>query len=116
MVLKATIQKQSSKQSLRKVHSEADIRRCSSTYMFRKNFATGKHLCWSLFLIKLQVYEKEIPTQRTCFPVNIAKFLRTTFFTENPGGCFCQFDKVTVQYWASAKFLFLFKNTTWDGF
>ena len=32
-----------------------------------KNFAifTGKHLCWSL--------------QHRCFPVNIAKFLRTPF-------------------------------------
>ena len=24
---------------------------------------TGKHLCWSLFLIKLQLYEKETLTQ-----------------------------------------------------
>ena len=34
-----------------------------------KNFAvfTGKHLCWSLFLIKMQSFR----------PVNIAKFLRT---------------------------------------
>ena len=42
-----------------------------------KNFAifTGKHLCWSLFLIKLQAFK--------CFPVNIAKFLRSSFFIEN---------------------------------
>ena len=33
---------------------------------------TGKHLCWGLFLLKLQ---EETPTQ--VFPVNIAKFLRT---------------------------------------
>ena len=40
-----------------------------------KNFAifTGKHLCWILFL----------RLQRRCFPVNIAKFLRTPFFTEH---------------------------------
>ena len=40
-----------------------------------KNFAnlTGKHLCWSLFLIKLQ---------RRCL-VKSAKFLRTLFFTEH---------------------------------
>ena len=41
-----------------------------------KNLAIfrGKHLCWSLFLIKLQAYN---------FPVNIAKFLRTAFFIKH---------------------------------
>ena len=41
--------------------SEAAIRRCSSKQMFFKIYVfkifaifTGKHLCWSLFLIKLQ--------------------------------------------------------------
>ena len=29
---------------------------------------------------------------------------------------FFQFDKVTVQHWASADFLFLIKKTMWDGF
>ena len=50
-----------------------------------KNFAifTGKNLCWSLFLIKFQDWRptflfKKRP-QRRCFPVNIAKFLRTAF-------------------------------------
>ena len=32
---------------------------------------TGKYLCWSLFLIKLQAVK--------CFPVNIAKFLSAEF-------------------------------------
>ena len=43
-----------------------------------KNFAkfTGKHLCQSLFLIKLQALG-------LCFPVNFAKFLRTPFFIEH---------------------------------
>ena len=46
-----------------------------------KNFAifTGKHLCWSLFLIKLQAFR--------CFPVNIAKFLRVAFLQNI---CFCR--------------------------
>ena len=37
-----------------------------------KHFAifTGKHLCWSLFLIK--------NFQHTCFPVNMARFLRAS--------------------------------------
>ena len=45
-----------------------------------KNFAifTGKYLCWSLFLIKLQAcnfIKKRF--QHRCLPVNIAKFLKT---------------------------------------
>ena len=38
-----------------------------------KNFAmfTRKHLCWSLFLIKMQAFG--------CFPVNIAKLLSAAF-------------------------------------
>ena len=52
-----------------------------------KNFAifTGKHLCWSLFLIKLikglkscNFIKKRL--QHRFFPVNIAKFLSTAFF------------------------------------
>ena len=45
-----------------------------------KNFVifTGKHLCWSLFLIKLQAckfIEKRL--QHWCFPLRVRKFLRT---------------------------------------
>ena len=42
---------------------------------------TGKHLSWSLFLLKLQAFFKK-RLQHRCFPVNIAKFLITPFFTE----------------------------------
>ena len=40
-----------------------------------KNFekSTGKHLCWSLFLIKL--LKKRL--QHRCFPMNFAKLIRT---------------------------------------
>ena len=40
-------------------------RRCSIKEAVLKNFAvfTGKHLYWSLFLITLQIYEKETLTQ-----------------------------------------------------
>ena len=51
-----------------------------------KNFAnfTGKHLCWSLFLIKfLRNFIKDIPTQ-VCWSVKFAKFLRTSFFYRLP--------------------------------
>ena len=40
---------------------------------------TGKHLCCSLFLLKLQ---EETLTQ--VFPVNISKFLRTPIYFEEP--------------------------------
>ena len=42
-----------------------------------KNFVIfrGKHLCWSLFLIKLQVCN---------FPVNIAEFFKNSFFHKTP--------------------------------
>ena len=60
-----------------------------------KNFAifTGKHLCWSLFLIKLQAFR--------CFPVNIAKLLRAAFFMEHLRWLFLQ------MFW----FTFIFKKT-----
>ena len=48
------------------------------TYLYIKNLAnfTGKHLCWSLFLIK------EIQTQ--AFPREICKNFKTTFFHRTP--------------------------------
>ena len=45
---------------------------------------TGKHLCRSLFLIKLKAcnfIKKRL--QYRCFPKKFAKFLRTPFFTEH---------------------------------
>ena len=79
MVLKATVQKQSSKQSLPKVSSKAAVRWCSS----KQVFAIGKHVCWGLFLIKAwrpaTLWKK---FQQKCFPVNIAKFLGTAFLWE----------------------------------
>ena len=48
---------------------------------------TRKHLCWSLFLIKFSkkfiknFIKKRL--QHRCFPANIAKFLRTTFFIQH---------------------------------
>ena len=54
-----------------------------------KNFAifTGKHLCWSSFLIKLQACKpanllKRDPNTGAFFK-KIAKFLRTVFFIEH---------------------------------
>ena len=43
-----------------------------------KNFATftGKHLCWNLKALRPATLLKK-RLQHRCFPVNIAKFLRT---------------------------------------
>ena len=51
-------------------------RRCSINKAVFKNSAifTGKHLCWSIFLIKQII---KIRLQHRDFPGNIAKFLRT---------------------------------------
>ena len=48
-----------------------------------KNYApfSGKHLCWILFLIKIDFIKKRL--QQRCFPMNIAKFLKNTLFEEN---------------------------------
>ena len=50
-----------------------------------ENFAhfTGKHLCWSLVLIKnIKFIENRLPTQ--VFSLKFDKVLTTTFFTETP--------------------------------
>ena len=54
-----------------------------------KNLAnfTGKHLCWSLFLIKLQAFQAcnfiKKRLQHRCFPMKFAKFIRTPFLKEH---------------------------------
>ena len=46
-----------------------------------------KHLCWSLFLIRLQAFIKK-RVQHRCFPGNTTKLLRTAFFIEHLCGLF----------------------------
>ena len=54
-----------------------------------RNFAkvTGKHMYQGLFLITLQAdacnFIKEETLAQVCFPVNFAKFQKTSFFTEH---------------------------------
>ena len=62
-----------------------------------KKFAifTGKHLCWSLFLINLQTLRPSTLLKRdsnTDVCVNVAKFLRTVFLQNIPSGCFWTFE------------------------
>ena len=48
---------------------------------------TGKHLCWSLFVIKFPAFKPanllKKRLQHRYFHINIAKFLRTAFFIEH---------------------------------
>ena len=61
-------------------------RRCSRQKAVLKIFAifTGKHRCWSLFFNKLQTLSPVTllkgDFQHRCFPVNIAKFCRTSIW------------------------------------
>ena len=69
------------------------INRSSRSEMFfkigiLKNFAiiTGKHLCWSPFLIKLRTWRSAALLNRDshrCFHVDFSKCLRTAFFIKH---------------------------------
>ena len=67
-----------------------------------RNFAkfTGKHLCQSLFFNKVAALGPATLLKKRlwhrCLSVNFAKFLRTLFLTEHPGGCF--FNKVFMAH------------------
>ena len=82
----------------RKYWNKVEQYRSSSLQMFFKvgvleNFTNfpGKHLCWSPFLIKLQVcnfIKKSL--QHRYFPVKFVKFLRTPFLQNTSRGCLWQ--------------------------
>ena len=69
--------------------SRSSHRRCSIKKGILKNFVnlTGKHLYWSLFLIKLQALSLQVffkkRLQHKCLPVKFAKFLRALIFEEH---------------------------------
>ena len=67
-------------------------RTCSIKKMFLKMSQSSqeKHLCQNLFLVKLKAFnfiKKKL--QHNYFPVNFAKFLRTTFLHNTLGDCSC---------------------------
>ena len=77
--------------------------------MLLKNFAifAGKHLCWSLFLIKLRAFRYAATllkrVSNTCFAVNIANFVRTTF-SQNTFGLLLLLDlwrQICLKIWKS---------------
>ena len=69
--------------NIRLMSLRSSDQRCSVKTAVLKIFAifTGKHLCWSLFLIKLQEFRAcsliKKRLQNSWFPVNIAKYFRT---------------------------------------
>ena len=72
-------------------YSQNNHRRCSVKKGVLRNFAkyTGKHLCQSLLFNKVAGMRpapslKKILCHR-CFPVNLAKFLRTPFLPKTSG-------------------------------
>ena len=83
---------------LEATYFRSNHQRCSIKKVILKNFAifTGRHLCWSLFLIKLppglQLYKKETLTQvfsceyyETCFEEHLqtaAMFIFQNYFLE----------------------------------
>ena len=84
---------------------------------------TGKHLCRSLFLIKLQVWRPASLLKRDrCFPMKFAKFFWNTFFLQNTsGGCFWLLDfgelDLQVVPWLNPSwviFVFCFRNSSND--
>ena len=96
-----------------------------------KNFAnfTGKKLCWSPFLIKLQTFKKRLQQHR-CFPVKFHKFLRASFLKELlwwlllEWVCkgtslvkilrFCYIKGKLMQIWKSSyMFVFTWKKISW---
>ena len=79
--------------------------RCSVKRGVLKNFAnfTGKRMCWSLCLIKLQTWRPatllKMRLQHRCFPVKIAKFLEIHVLKNTCEDCFCQ--KWNELWWTS---------------
>ena len=79
---------------------EVVVPRCSVKKAFvLRNFAkfTGKHLCQSLFFNKVARNFIKKRLWHRCFPVNFAKFLRTTFLTEHPRWLLLNQIKFNVQ-------------------
>ena len=69
-------------------HSRSSHQRCSIKNVLRKfTKFTGKHLYQSLFFNKVADLRLATLLKRriwhSCFPVNFAKFLKNTFFTEH---------------------------------
>ena len=84
--------------------------------LFEKS--TEKHLCWILFLTKLQdrglqLCQKEISAQ--IFACGIAKFLRKffNFLRSTPSGCFCLFLNLASIFGSFINYVIKKKKKNW---
>ena len=66
--------------TLLKIFFRSNHRRCSIKIESFANF-TGKHLCWSVFLIKLQLYLKETLAQM--FSCKVCEIFGNTYFEKH---------------------------------
>ena len=78
--------------AIRLHESEAVVLSYSVKKLFLRNFAkfTGKHPCQSLFFYKVGLRPATLLNKslwHRCFPVNFAKFLRTSFLKSTFSGC-----------------------------
>ena len=94
----------------------------SRTQMFFKtgvtrNFAifTGKYLCWSLTACNFISTLSHKSLEHRWLLWKLRNFSENFFLWNTSSCCFCQFDKVTVQCWGSAKLLFLIYKTKYMG-
>ena len=74
---------------------------------------TGKHLCWSLFLIKNNLnstFSQRRLQHRWFLSCENCEIFTNTFFMEYLQWLFLSVWYKTIQWWASADLLFLIKN------
>ena len=99
-------------------NSEAVVRRCSIKKVFLDISQNSQEITCARdsFLIKLQVWPVTLSKKslwHRCFPVNFAKFLRTSFLQNSSGGCFCKLQvnkKKLVQAYSAMHFAFVFSE------
>ena len=88
--------------------------RCSIKKDVPKNFTkfTGKHLCQSLLFNKVAGLNPATLLKKRlwhrCFPVNFAKFFRTSFLQNTSGGWF-----KGCQRYSNIRFLNIYTHTKW---
>ena len=96
MILKTTGLKKSHKDSLSKVTSVAAVRRCFQKF----HSIHRKHLCWSLFLIKLQALQPATLFKRyfntDVFLLILRIFCEQLFYRTLPVAAFDQFEQVSL--------------------
>ena len=79
--------------------SKSSYRRYSFEKAVLKNFSifTGKHLCWSIFLIKLRPFRLctfiEIALRLGCFPLNLLHIIQILFPKNTCGGLLLYFSQ-----------------------